>query len=77
MLEPKPLQEVTEDEYSVYELNYFFNEEDAYEESIEKIRDTEGDFFIDKLGRKHFNRFTLDPTRLVLGPSILCKIFCL
>ena len=73
MLQPKPPQEVIEDEYSTYELNDFFNEEDAYKESIEKISDIEGDFFIDKLGRKHFNRFTSGPTRLVLRASIFAK----
>ena len=73
MLEPKLLQEVIEDEYSAYELNGFFNEEDAYEESIEKISDTEGDFFIDKLGRKHFNHFKPRPTRLVLRANIFAK----
>ena len=73
MLQSKPLQEVIEDEYSTYELNDFFNEEDAYKESIEKISDTEGDFFIDKLGRKHFNHFTSGPPRLVLRASIIAK----
>ena len=73
MLEPKPLQEVIEDEYSAFELNDFFDEEDAYEESIEKISDTEGDFFVDKLGRKQFNRFTSGSTRLVLRASIFTK----
>ena len=73
MLGPKPLQEVIEDEYSAYELNDFFNEEDAYEESIEKISDAEGDFFIDKLGKKLFNRFTSGPTRLILRACIFAK----
>ena len=73
MLEPKPLQEVIEDEYSAFELNDFFDEEDAYEESIEKISDTEGVFFVDKLGRKQFNRFTSGSTRLVLRASIFTK----
>ena len=73
MLQPKPPQEVIEGEYSTYELNDFFNEEDAYKESIEKISDIEGDFFIDKLGRKHFNRFTSGPPRLVLRASIFAK----
>ena len=73
LLEPKPLQEVTENEHSAYKLNNFFNEEDAYEESTEMISDTEGDFFIDKSGRKHFNRFISGPTRLILCASIFAK----
>ena len=73
ILEPKPLQEVIEEEYSAYELNDFFNEEDAYEENVEKVSDTDRNFFIDKLGGKHFNRVTPGPTRLVLRASIFVK----
>ena len=73
MLEPKPLQEVIEDEYSANELNDLFNEEDAHEENIEKISDSDRTFFIVKLGKKHFNRFTSGSTRLFLRASIFVK----
>ena len=60
----KPLQEIIEEEYSAYELNDFLNEEDSYEENIDTTSDTGVNLFTDKLGRKHFNRFTSGPASL-------------
>ena len=57
----KPLQEIIEEEYSAYELNDFLYEEDSYEENIDTTSDTGVNLFTDKLGRKHFNRFTSGP----------------